>query len=58
MAGRKYLTHLEIEKLVAATAVGKNAVRDKCMLLMCFIHGLRVSEWRIQLLSATLSRMS
>jgi len=44
MAGRKYLTHLEIEKLVAATAVGKNAVRDKCMLLMCFIHGLRVSE--------------
>ena len=44
MSGRKYLTHLEVEKLVAATAAGKNQVRDKCMLLMCFIHGLRVSE--------------
>ena len=45
MSGRKYLTHLEVEKLVAATAAGKNQVRDKCMWVMCFIQGHRVSEW-------------
>ncbi|QMV53730.1 tyrosine-type recombinase/integrase [Ewingella americana] len=30
--------------MIAATATGKNSSRDECMLLMCFIHGLRVTE--------------
>lgn len=44
MKRRKFLSQVEIENLIAATAIGKNNCRDKCMLLMCFIHGLRVSE--------------
>jgi type 1 fimbriae regulatory protein FimB len=41
---RNFLNPKEIEKMIAATAVGKNSTRDECMLLMCFIHGLRVTE--------------
>jgi len=41
---RKYLTVNEIERLISAISTKKNYERDKCMLLMCFIHGLRVSE--------------
>src|SRR5215475_1721513 len=41
---RKYLTVNEIERLISAVGLSKNSERNKCMLLMCFIHGLRVSE--------------
>jgi len=41
---QKILNQREIEKIIAATAMGKNSARDECMLLMCFIHGLRVTE--------------
>lgn len=41
---RKFLTVAEIEKLVSSVNSMKNHERNKCMLLMCFIHGLRVSE--------------
>ena len=41
---RNFLNRDEIEKIIAATEVGKNSARDECMLLMCFIHGLRVTE--------------
>lgn len=44
MKKRKYLTSTEIDKLIAAVTSIKNNERNKCMLLMCFIHGLRVSE--------------
>ena len=44
MKRRKYLTVHEIERLISAVASTKNSERNKCMLLMCFIHGLRVSE--------------
>ncbi|MBV6817855.1 tyrosine-type recombinase/integrase [Rahnella sp. PD12R] len=44
MRERKYLTRTEMERLVGAVSAGINEHRDKCMLLMCFIHGLRVSE--------------
>ncbi|WP_371819747.1 tyrosine-type DNA invertase [Rahnella sp. BCC 1045] len=44
MSGRKYLTQVEMERLVGTVSTGINKTRDKCMLLMCFIHGLRVSE--------------
>ncbi|HHC4812298.1 tyrosine-type DNA invertase [Klebsiella michiganensis] len=44
MSRRRYLSEPEIKELLAMTESTKNACRDKCMLMMCFIHGLRVSE--------------
>jgi type 1 fimbriae regulatory protein FimB len=41
---RKYLTPIEVEKLIAATRGRRNQVRDRCLLLLMFRHGLRVSE--------------
>jgi type 1 fimbriae regulatory protein FimB len=42
---REYLTGDEIDKiLVASKACSRNPVRDYCMLLLMFRHGLRVSE--------------
>ncbi|MBH2766610.1 tyrosine-type recombinase/integrase [Serratia marcescens] len=38
---RKYLTREEVQHLLAVTG---NRIRDCCMIKMCFIHGLRVSE--------------
>ncbi|WP_439069434.1 tyrosine-type DNA invertase [Serratia nevei] len=46
MKKRKFLSQVEIEQLIAAVHEGKNSIRDRCLLLMCFIHGLRVSELR------------
>ena len=46
MTKRKYLSHIEIERMISAVPDGVNGCRDRCMLLMCFIHGLRVSELR------------
>jgi type 1 fimbriae regulatory protein FimB len=33
-----------VEKLIAATRGTRNAARDRCLLLLMFRHGLRVSE--------------
>ncbi|MCM7587700.1 tyrosine-type DNA invertase [Enterobacter chuandaensis] len=44
MDKRKHLTLAEIERLLSVVRQSKNAVRDECMILMCFFHGLRVSE--------------
>jgi type 1 fimbriae regulatory protein FimB len=42
---REYLTQEEIDKLLSASKVGsRNPVRDYCILLLMFRHGLRVSE--------------
>jgi type 1 fimbriae regulatory protein FimB len=41
---RKHLTGLEVEKLLTATKEGRNEARDKCLILLMFRHGLRVSE--------------
>ncbi len=41
---RKFLSMDEVQRLLDAIPDHKNTVRDKCMLLVCFIHGLRVSE--------------
>ncbi|WP_368906325.1 tyrosine-type DNA invertase [Serratia marcescens] len=46
MKKRKFLSQIEIEQLISAVHEGKNSIRDRCLLLMCFIHGLRVSELR------------
>ncbi|HHL2500261.1 TPA: tyrosine-type recombinase/integrase [Yersinia enterocolitica] len=46
MANRKFLSRNEVERLLDAIPANKNTARDKCMLLMCFIHGLRTTELR------------
>jgi type 1 fimbriae regulatory protein FimB len=43
-AKRDYLTGLEVGKLIAATRGSRNEARDRCLLLLIFRHGLRVSE--------------
>ena len=44
MNERKHLTAAEIDKLISAAKGGRNGVRDRCLLLLMFRHGLRVSE--------------
>jgi type 1 fimbriae regulatory protein FimB len=44
MTDRKHLTSLEVDKLLAATKGSRNEARDRCLLLLMFRHGLRVSE--------------
>lgn len=44
MNTRKYLTALEMDKLLAAAKGARNEARDRCLLLLMFRHGLRVSE--------------
>ena len=46
MKKRKYLSKKEVEALIHASQQQDGSLRDYCMLLMCFIHGLRVSELR------------
>jgi type 1 fimbriae regulatory protein FimB len=41
---RKHLTGREVEKLIAAIKGSRNQVRDRCLVLLMFRHGLRVSE--------------
>jgi type 1 fimbriae regulatory protein FimB len=41
---RKHLTRLEVEKLLAATKGARHEARDRCLILLMFRHGLRVSE--------------
>jgi type 1 fimbriae regulatory protein FimB len=41
---RKHLTEREVERLIAAAKGGRNEARDRCLLLLMFRHGLRVSE--------------
>ncbi|WP_445494946.1 tyrosine-type DNA invertase [Photorhabdus sp. SF281] len=44
MKKRKFLTRHEINAILEKTRQGRHAERDYCMILMCFIHGFRVSE--------------
>jgi type 1 fimbriae regulatory protein FimB len=44
MNDRKHLVSAEVDKLIEATKSSRNAVRDRCFLLLMFRHGLRVSE--------------
>jgi integrase len=41
---RNYLTGREIERLLEAIKGSRNEARDRCLLLLMFRHGLRVSE--------------
>ena len=44
MSERKHLVAAEVEKLLDATKGSRHATRDRCLLLLMFRHGLRVSE--------------
>ncbi len=44
MKSRKHLTFAEVNRLIAATKGSRNEARDRCLLLLMFRHGLRVSE--------------
>lgn len=41
---RKHLTDREVERLLDATKGNRNEARDRCLFLVMFRHGLRVSE--------------
>ena len=41
---RKHLIGREVERLIKATKGSRNETRDRCLLLLMFRHGLRVSE--------------
>jgi type 1 fimbriae regulatory protein FimB len=41
---RKHLSGREIERLLEAVRGSRNEVRDRCLVLLMFRHGLRVSE--------------
>jgi len=43
-SGRKHLTSREVERLIEAAKGSRNEARDRCLLLLMFRHGLRVSE--------------
>lgn len=44
MSQRKYLHSDEVNAIINAVPQGKNYHRDRCMIMMCFYHGFRVSE--------------
>jgi type 1 fimbriae regulatory protein FimB len=44
MSDRKHLVSAEMDKLLAATKGSRHEARDRCLLLLMFRHGLRVSE--------------
>lgn len=41
---RKYLTENEVEQLLTTALKESHSNRDYCMIMMTFVHGLRVSE--------------
>ena len=41
---RKHLTRREVDQLLQAVKGGRNEARDRCLLLVMYRHGLRVSE--------------
>jgi len=50
MSDRKHLVSAEVDKLIAAVKGTRYEARDRCLLLLMFRHGLRVSEaCRLQL---------
>ena len=44
MDERKHLTGREVDKLLAAVKGARHEARDRCLVLLLFRHGLRVSE--------------
>lgn len=44
MQERNFLVTAEVDRLIQATKGRRNAARDRCLLVLMFRHGLRVSE--------------
>jgi type 1 fimbriae regulatory protein FimB len=44
MTDRKHLSGGDFERLLDAIKGGRNEIRDRCLVLLMFRHGLRVSE--------------
>jgi type 1 fimbriae regulatory protein FimB len=44
MRDRKHLVSAEVQKLMDAAKGSRNTARDRCLLLLMFRHGRRVSE--------------
>lgn len=44
MIRRLYLTTAEVKQIYQATGSSRHNIRDRCMILMCFLHGFRTSE--------------
>ncbi|MDD2466931.1 MAG: tyrosine-type recombinase/integrase [Desulfobulbus sp.] len=44
LAGCRGIRTAEVDKLIAATKGSRNEARDRCLLLLMFRHGLRISE--------------
>lgn len=44
MGERKHLVAIEVDRLITATKGSRNAARDRCLMLLMYRHGLRVSE--------------
>ncbi|HAW7219093.1 TPA: tyrosine-type recombinase/integrase [Escherichia coli] len=44
MSSRKFITRHEVSLLLRAVLKGRHPERDACMILLAFLHGLRVSE--------------
>lgn len=44
MTERKHLTRAEVDQMLAATRGQRHEKRDRCLLLLMYRHGLRVSE--------------
>lgn len=44
MSSRKYLTSEEVEAMINSVPEGEFYYRDRCLIMMSYIHGLRVSE--------------
>jgi integrase len=44
MNDRKHLVSVEVDKFIAATKGSRNEARDRCLLLLMFRQGLRVSK--------------
>ncbi|WP_280542726.1 tyrosine-type DNA invertase [Chromohalobacter sp. 11-W] len=44
MSDRRHLSQSEVERLLKATKGARHESRDRCLLLLMFRHGLRVSE--------------
>ncbi len=44
MKTRKHLTRSEVDRLLEAAWQGRYPLRDRCLLMLCFVHGFRVSE--------------
>lgn len=44
MSERKHLTEMEVERLLKASTGSRTEARDRCLMLLMYRHGLRVSE--------------